>query len=328
MKRKFVKYSSIENHYRGKYIDRFTSMFPDMIEEKYLVTEKIHGANFSINIFDKGEEVLFGKRTSLLQPEEGFMNHQNVMAQEEEKALTDALCAYADERSIETMRVYGEIFGEGVQKFDYKKIETPTKKTFRLFDIVVDERKLLPVEVFELLDYIQMQHMHVPIIMVSNNLQEALDVETKFRSAFSSDECEYDCEGVVIRPYRVQKMSISEGKEEPYNFILKKKNEHFTEKNKANKEANVFVGSDEFKRLLAEYKSYFTKGRIESVFSKEGMIAEPKQFGQYIKLMGEDVKEDFFKDHLDAFKVLDDKEKKNIMKVNGQMTVDLLKQYL
>ena len=325
---KFKKYGSIENHYRGKYIDRFTSRHPEMIEAKYLVTEKIHGANFSIHIFNYGNDVIFGKRTSLLKPEEGFMNHQSVMNQNNEKKLVDKFVEFAKKEQVQTVRIYGELFGQGVQKFDYEKLDTETNKSFRLFDIELDDKKLLPVEVFELISKLDIEYMHVPVIKITNNLQDALDTDTKFNSVFSSDKCDYYCEGVVIRPYDKDVVEIHEGKEQPYDFIVKKKNEHFTDKSKAEKKATVFVGSENFEKLLSEYKSYFTKGRIESVFSKEGMITEPKEFGKYIKLMSEDVKEDFFKDNFEEFKLLDDKEKSNILKISGQLTVNLLKQYL
>jgi len=328
MDKEFKKYGSIENHYRGKYIDRFTSEFPDMITQKYIVTEKIHGANFSINIFNSGEKVVFGKRKSFLEPMESFMNYQTVMKQEDEKTLVDRLVEYAKQNNIEIIRVYGELFGLGVQKFDYKKINTPTNKTVRIFDIEINENQLTPIKAIQLLKQLDLEKMYVPIVMISNSLQEALDVNTKFRSNFSSEECKYDCEGVVIRPYDTIAEYNYNGEQYFQHFILKKKNENFTDKTKAEKISQVFVGSDEYLRLLGEYKSYFTKGRIESVFSKEGNIESPKQFSQYIKFMSEDVKEDFFKDHFESFKLLDDKEKKFIFKTTGQLTINLLKQYL
>lgn len=328
MNKEFKKYTSIENHYRERYIDRFTSKFPDMIDEEYIATEKIHGANFSIHIFDEGNEVVFGKRTSLLMPEDSFMNHQAVMNQDDELELIRDLKLYCKNQKVSVMRVYGELFGQGVQKFNYLKVKTPTNKSFRIFDIEIEDKTLLPIEALNLLRGIDMHKMYVPIVEVTDTLQKALDINTKFRSVFSSDDCEYNCEGVVIRPYSRQPECFYEDNKETQNFMLKKKNEHFSDKAKADKNIKVFEMSEIGNKLLQEYKSYYTMARMESVFSKEGNITNSSQFGIYIKLMSEDVKEDFFKDYLEDFKLLDDKEKKSIFKVSGQLTVDLLKKCL
>ena len=45
-------------------------------KEKWIVTEKIHGANFSV--FYDGCEVYFAKRTRILSPDEAFYQYQRL----------------------------------------------------------------------------------------------------------------------------------------------------------------------------------------------------------------------------------------------------------
>jgi len=61
---KFTKYSSIENTYRKKEIEKiYINGFADN-KIKWIVTEKIHGANFSF--ISDGKKVIAAKRTSIL----------------------------------------------------------------------------------------------------------------------------------------------------------------------------------------------------------------------------------------------------------------------
>ena len=49
--------------------------------------------------------------------------------------------------------------------------------------------------------------------------------------------------------------------------------------------------------LKAEFLTYINENRLESVFSKYGVIEKPQQIGEYIRYMLEDAKEDFLKDN-------------------------------
>jgi hypothetical protein len=58
----FKKYNSIENSYREKFLEKIKSIVPPT--EKWVVTEKIHGSNFSF-IYDV-ENLTCAKRTGLI----------------------------------------------------------------------------------------------------------------------------------------------------------------------------------------------------------------------------------------------------------------------
>ena len=77
--------------------------------------------------------------------------------------------------------------------------------------------------------------------------------------------------------------------------------------------------------MSAEFASYLTENRVLSVFSKQGVISEPKQLGQYIKWVLEDAIIDFKKDHPDL--EIDDKTAKIVFN-GGHLVVMLLKKHL
>lgn len=325
--KEFRKYSSIENSYRGKHIDRWTSRYPELYDCEYIATEKIHGSNFSVNIFNEDGviDVIFGKRTALLSPEDAFFDHQNTMNQEKEKLLIERLSNYVKDNNMNSMRVYGELFGQGVQKFDYLKIDTKNKKTFRVFDIIINERTLTPKQAIALLMTLRCEDMYVPIMGFFHKLQDALDMDINFISNFSSDECKYPAEGVVIRPFEDDISYIDKDTNKDISLVLKKKNEEFGDKNSKKEKVVVKERSPEFNKLFNEYTSLITPARIESAFSKHGKIEDPSQIGKYIKIVLEDCKEDFFKDYLDEFKFLSDDEKKGMFATTGREVSALLK---
>ena len=76
---KFTKYSSIENHYRTEFIERIR--MEGMDGGKWIATEKIHGANFSIWV--NASRTRIAKRTGLLGEDgkggDGFFHVNNIL---------------------------------------------------------------------------------------------------------------------------------------------------------------------------------------------------------------------------------------------------------
>ena len=70
----FKKYNSIENTYREKQIEQVYLHGYD--NEKYVVQEKVHGANFSF--ITDGEVIQVAKRSGLIAEDEKFNNYKFV----------------------------------------------------------------------------------------------------------------------------------------------------------------------------------------------------------------------------------------------------------
>ena len=150
-------------------------------------------------------------------------------------------------------------------------------------------------------------------------LGAALEVDTNFPTKINPLEGNI-CEGVVIQPYsKVYRLHSGA------TFLLKKKNEAFKEKQKARKPPAPV--DSEVARMRGMFDEYITESRLRSVFSKEGCIQEPRQIGDYIRLVIADALEDFIKDHGAAWNVATKQQRGQITKVGGQVA-DMLKGHL
>ena len=83
----FTKFPSLENTYRQKEIDKIQSM---KIRDKWVVTEKVHGANFSFWMTEEHLSVegiglcstvviKCAKRSGWIEDDEKFFNYQPVL---------------------------------------------------------------------------------------------------------------------------------------------------------------------------------------------------------------------------------------------------------
>lgn len=110
----FKKYPSLTNDYRQKEIGWWLDNFPELKEEIYCTTEKIHGANFQVLI--ESGRITYGKRTSFLSEEDNFFDFQNVMKKYEREFSTLQQMIINSNGEIWSLRLYGELFGGGIQK--------------------------------------------------------------------------------------------------------------------------------------------------------------------------------------------------------------------
>ena len=301
---KFVKWSSIENTYRTKEINYYRELHEGLDNYRYVITEKIHGSNISVH-FEAGQEWRVGKRNSFLSPGDNFYDIWNVL--ERYREGLEIVQAIAD-RGDGTIRLYGELYGAGVQKgVDYGSEKRVAFFGMKEHDALVEFitfQRFLPVEL-----------PAVPIIRVVDSLQEALDYNTEFVSRVGSTLCE----GVVIQPLD---FVLCDNHGSP--FLLKKKNEKFLEMKSEKKPRMVDAAVDS---LQQEIGRYVTDARLQNIFSKEGEIERPNQIGDYIKLMVADVTGDFAKDYQE-FADMDKGQRGQVLKVVGKLTANLLKGYL
>lgn len=304
----FKKFPSIENSYRQKHIAWFRDRYPQLASEVFVVSEKLHGANFQWYV-QPSEVVQAGSRTRFLDTQGSFQG----------ASIPDLMAAHADvlasmqawvESAGCTVRLFGELIGCGIQK----GVNYGTEKRILYFGLMVND---------EMVPFADMEgrlnpELIVPIVAKVEGLDAALNFDTKFDSLVVG-EPDNLCEGIVIQPYaRV----YFDGHWSP--FVLKKKNEAFKEKQKAK---TPRVIDSEVERLNAEFVSYLTHNRLQSVFSKHGEIESPTQIGDYIRLVLGDAKEDFLKDFGDGVLALDKKQQRQVYNVGGKIA-HMLKGYL
>lgn len=71
----FKKYSSLENHYNSKFIEKLYSL--GLTGGEWVAREKIHGTNFSLII--ERDKVTCAKRTGPILPAEDFFGYEIIL---------------------------------------------------------------------------------------------------------------------------------------------------------------------------------------------------------------------------------------------------------
>jgi Rnl2 family RNA ligase len=284
----FNKWCEIENHYNQKNISLWIERYPRLNDELYIITEKIHGANVQFIIDSEGYKI--ASRGHVLADGEGFYDVQNVSLKYID-VINGFINYIKNEPSIDYINLYGEIFGQGIQKgVDYGK-----EKQICFFGMMINGKLTSQFDFHKIMNELDVPKEYiVPIIDIVEGLQNAIDcVDVE---SLVSNIKPYDgniAEGVVIQPYREIYFS-------PVGdmFILKKKSEKFKEKSRERKvprESSVIP--EEILIPKMEFESYINDNRLDSVFSKEGIIDDVKDIGKYIKLVMEDAKKDFEKEN-------------------------------
>lgn len=291
----FVKYSSIENSYREKFINDVISA--GLSGGRFHVSTKIHGANFSF-IINK-EEIRCAKRTDFIHEGEGFFNWRKVYSKflPQLKKIQEAI------NETVTVTIFGELFGGVYPHKEVKQVNdvgavqsgvyySPDQE-FLAFDIMIDGN-YVSQKTFE--EYcLAWDIPRVPTLFVGS-FAECLAYNNEFQDPihklYGLPEIEKNiCEGVVIKPYDDVRYLHNSGR-----VIIKNKNDHFSEIKgvKIQKVKPEETEDDKNKRALIS--SYVTDNRLKNVLSKIGTVTQ-KDFGVIQKAFIEDVREEFFKDY-------------------------------
>jgi len=307
----FKKWPRIENSYQQKFINVFLAEFPELAEETFVVTEKLHGSCVQI-CFEPGKPWKVGKRTAFLAEGEKFFGIHDVLPEYE--PIFGRIQEHVNLGTY-ALRLFGELCGPGIQKgVDYGQ-----RKRIFFFGYMIDD-ELMPFCAFrDHARFLDFEEYLVPVVGLVGNLREALELDAEFVSKVNPVEGNL-CEGIVLQPYR-KAYTNAGGK----RFLLKKKNGRFLEKAKAKKLPSP--GDFEVQRLNAEFRLYITENRLQGIFSKYGEIEEPRQIGDYIRLVLGDAKEDFLEEHGDAFGKLTNAEQRKVLNV-GAVIANILKGYL
>jgi Rnl2 family RNA ligase len=270
----FQKFSSLENSYRQNLIDKVQYEGKDVGE--WVVTEKIHGANFSF--WCDGTEVKVASRTQFV--DGTFFNCQAVINKYSPLVL-DMHKTYLNNGDL--LVIYGELFGGNIQK----EVEYG-EKDFRAFDVSVNgvvSNKILGLFHCEAVGIKWAPHI------MTGTFAECLALPNTFKSTLTPEgyEGENISEGLVIEP--VEPAWFDNGS----RVYFKNKTEGFSEKNRQPKEKQVFELSETESDLLNELLTYNTEQRVSNVISKIGQVTN-KDFGRILGLTVQDILEDFTKD--------------------------------
>lgn len=279
----FVKFPSLENTYQQKYIDKILSM---EIKGQWIVTSKVHGANYSIWMKEIDGELIIkpAKRTSFISEDEKFFNHRPVF--EKYKPLLEKLFYHL---GCKELIVYGELYGGNIQQGMCYSLE----QDFIAFDLKVDGIVWNKTQAFFILKEYHIPT--VPVLGIFDTLEEALGVNEYYtslliRNGFNGDERHKEEEGIVIEP--VTPCYEHNGS----RVYLKKKTKRFMEKKiSVNKTMTPVELDNKVSKLIEESKLYITESRFSSVVSKIGEVSI-KDIGKVMGLYSQDVIIDLEKD--------------------------------
>tara|TARA_R110000744_G_C19371770_1_gene563242 strand:+ start:78634 stop:79554 length:921 start_codon:yes stop_codon:yes gene_type:complete len=291
----FKKFSSLDNTYRQNLIERVE--VEGLSGEDWIVTEKIHGANFSF--WCDGVSVQVASRTQFV--DGTFFNCQSVINKYENNIME------LQQKTGGVVVVYGELFGGNIQKE-----VTYGEKDFRAFDLVVDGVIMNKLQAIENLESVKIPCS--PVIKVAN-FKDCLEVPNSFKSLLTPEDYEGEntAEGVVIEP--VNPKWFSNGS----RVYFKNKTESFSEKKQrvTSVEPNM---PEEITSILINVGQYITEQRVDNVVSKMGIVTN-KDFGKILGNTIKDVFEEYEKEYsVSLKKVVDEHWKMFNKKVTNEVS--------
>ncbi|WDF60771.1 RNA ligase family protein [Flavobacterium sp. KACC 22758] len=257
----------------------------DMNKLKWVVTEKVHGANFSFVYQNKNLQ--FAKRKDLLKWNDDFFGFQSVISKIETQIISFFEQLSFDFKADKYI-VYGELFGghyphqDVVPEPNVQAIQTGVYYTpeisFCAFDIAfVKEGKKEYLDYDLTVSYFEKFSVFHAKILFSGKLNEALEFNKRISSTIPAllnlplieDNL---IEGIVVKPLKHN--GLIQNDERP---VIKLKNAEFKEQ-KFHQAQNwsyipeVSSHSEELTFLIEDLRTYITENRLNSVLSKIGAI--------------------------------------------------------
>jgi Rnl2 family RNA ligase len=340
----FKKYSDIELVHRTAEVQKI--MQQGHADGEWVVTEKIHGANFSF-WFD-GSSVRCASRGDWLDENANFFNWQAVR----DRCSDTLFRIFAQIKGyvandLRYITVYGELCGGAYPHPDVPRVPSAKKlqkgvyyhpdNQFVAYDITLHygEHDDIVHEV-QNHDFVygiceSFGVPHAPVLFrgtFRECAEYANEFDTKVPQCFGLPKIENNiAEGYVMKP-AVPKFFWGGGR-----VMLKNKCEKWSEKANERKRAPVdrseeYVPSEEVLCLLDELLAMVTENRLRGVLSKMSDITDQK-FGEIVGNTGRDALNDFLKDYGARFDALDQKDRKYITKaLNGEVSTMVRKNFV
>ncbi|WP_428070352.1 RNA ligase family protein [Chryseobacterium gambrini] len=263
------------------------SDFSKMEKLKWVVTEKVHGANFSF-VYENGS-LKFAKRKEYLNWTDDFFGFQLVVSKLENNILR-LFEKLSSDIAAEKYIIYGELFGgkyphpEVAPLKDIHAVQTGVYYTpdieFCAFDIAIetdgsDSKYYLDYE--SSVAYFDEFKIFYAKPLLIGKFNEAMNFNIRINSAvpkeFNLPELNDNLiEGVVIKPFN---QLDNNDFQRP---IIKLKNPEFDEEEKFHEAEkwsfipNVSSKTEELSFIVDELRNYVTQNRLKSAVSKIGTL--------------------------------------------------------
>jgi Rnl2 family RNA ligase len=330
----FIKFPSIENMYRTKFVNHIHKY--GFTNGEWICTEKIHGCNLSLHVC--GEEFDIGSRNQFLNGANHCGTIHYVEYLEDIAKNLYSVLGLKDEQMV----IFGEWYGGFYPHSEVERVDNATRvqkevlyspsNHFSAFSLVVVNK-----ENKKWYDYHTRTKLFkeagVPYCkpLCIGTFQECIDYPNEFETTipkeFGLPSIEGNiCEGVVIEPVIVRFFPTGS------RVVLKNKNEKHSEKSKVKKHAQKdwkeeFKFGEEGERKFNEAVKYVTENRLRNVLSHIGEVTN-KDFGKVMGLFIKDVMEEFSKECGEDFddEKMTEKEHKMFGKLIGGECQKILRQ--
>lgn len=281
------------------------SDFAKLDKADWVITEKVHGANFSF-VYEKGL-LRFAKRKEYLAWEDDFFAFQALVNKVEDKVLRIFEQISLDFRAKKYI-IYGELFGGAyphpeVEAYPHlQAIQTGVYYSpaieFCAFDIAIErsgEKSYLDYKIA--MEYFEKNGLFYAKPLWIGKLHKAFSFDTRFNSTIPpalpllEDNL---VEGVVVKPLQ----EIQELENRP---IFKIKNAEFEEESKFHEAKKWHYIPDlksrsvELSFLLEDLRKYVTQNRLNSAISKIGHL----DFNNEARVLA--IKDEFLNDVITEF---------------------------
>lgn len=311
----FTGYEKMPDSLRKLGLDLADTKLLDTVD--WVVTEKIHGANFSFIL--EGDVLRYAKRKEFLRWSDDFFGFQ-LVAERLDNAVMRLFERIRQDHVFHAATIYGELFGghyphpDVVPDGRVQAIQTgihysPTVE-YCAFDIAVEPAPDGAGRYY--LDYAQAQSYfeecgfpHARPLLVGK-LNQALFFNPRFDSKVPGwlglpHIAPNLVEGIVLKPQRNIVVQTSKGEMRP---ILKIKNKEFAEEQFHESQAWSYqhAGTSASERLLflvPELRRYVTPQRLQSTVSKIGSLrdAAPERRATILQAFAVDAMDSFWEDN-------------------------------
>ncbi|HEY9609658.1 RNA ligase family protein [Allocoleopsis sp.] len=321
----------------------------------WVVTEKIHGANFGL--VTDGSEVRFAKRKEFLQPDEDFFDYQSLKSQLAYQAKEIFKILQREQNQLLKVFLYGELFGGEYPHPDVpavphvQAVQTgiyySPKIEYCAFDIAIEVKGNPLTRVY--LDYDKVLSLFEQVSLMGaeplfmGRYEDALAYSPEFDSTISTLlhlpklPFRNPAEGIVIKPVKVIYIETPKGKVRP---ILKVKIPEFAEDSRfhqatkwtSQKFTPLQVPTQALsieKELSQEMLALLTETRLSNVISKIGRVSrsdwDKKQ--EVTQLLMQDVLETFNEEWESIFSALSGESQQILMEQLHQESQKLVEIY-
>jgi Rnl2 family RNA ligase len=313
----------------------------------WVVTEKIHGANFSVHL--SAGEIRYANRKAILNNEDDFFHYQTLAEALHPKFRQLFNLIQAQYPDIQTLIVYGELFGGAYPHPQVPKnpavlpVQTGVyyspKIEFWVFDlgIILNSQ----ADFRDYLDFTAMrkfcQLADLPAVepLLIGKYEAAVNFAISFQSTIPAKLGlpalpDNWAEGVVIRPAQTFYLETPKGKFRP---ILKRKIKAFSEQKyheaqKWNYQELQFVEKLGF--IESQVDNLATQNRLQNAISKIGRVKknDVNKIEQLKKLLWTDILEEFKNLYLADYQIFGKKEIQHLEKTIVEAVAQLLKNEL